>query len=398
VLGIASPDLTVAVFDRPGHRGRNVRDTIDADYLRRRRRRQAARQLSKEGSLSSNAELVPFYRVLERRRAVSLVARAEIEADDVIGATCATLCEEPGVIITIASADADMQRFLRPNVSWLQLLPLPTATHPTGFSIVRDHDFERTQGFPPYVYADWLAMVGKKEASIGGVGIGPMAASKLLARFGSIDAILSAAAQGQLKGWKQEIQNAFQPETRMYERLLRNRSLFAGTAGELTTLVAPAQDVLEAAVKGAISKCKQSEAPDKQIATVMSHDDVAWLHPVHQGRWRHAAPHARQLADLVKGMGVACTVRSVSPGGVPVDVMVNGRAILICCDCDFDQRAMNHTAHDSLNTDQLMAVLTGNDAAPSIAGKLNSVVKQHVSWLRKEGLRPICVPWHWIPN
>lgn len=52
---------------------------------------------------------------------------------------------------------------------------------------------------------------GKREASVGGAGVGARAARKLLAAFGSIEAAREAAALGQLKGHSPAVQKLFLP-------------------------------------------------------------------------------------------------------------------------------------------------------------------------------------------
>ncbi|GLI70546.1 hypothetical protein VaNZ11_015462, partial [Volvox africanus] len=53
---------------------------------------------------------------------------------------------------------------------------------------------------PPAAYPDFLALVGKAEAGVPGVGVGARAARKLLIRYGSIDGIVKAYNAGILDG------------------------------------------------------------------------------------------------------------------------------------------------------------------------------------------------------
>lgn len=113
------------------------------------------------------------------------------EADDII-ATAARQAVERGHTVTVASADKDL----------LQLLDIP------GVTVLRTHNFRVWNhpdvmveyGVDAATLGDWLALVGDKSDNIRGCpGVGDKTATKLLAEHGTLEAVLRAAAAGDVK-------------------------------------------------------------------------------------------------------------------------------------------------------------------------------------------------------
>jgi len=67
-------------------------------------------------------------------------------------------------------------------VYWLPILQVASAQHPSGLALHSAASFRRTFGFEPAAYPDYLALVGKKEASIPSVGMSSKLAKTLLAK------------------------------------------------------------------------------------------------------------------------------------------------------------------------------------------------------------------------
>lgn len=113
------------------------------------------------------------------------------EADDII-ATATDMAVEAGHEVTIASADKDL----------LQLLAIE------GVDVFRVHTWKRVTrgdfidafGIPPYLFGDWLALVGDKSDNVIGVpSVGDKTASAMLRAFPGLSYVLEAAGAGTLE-------------------------------------------------------------------------------------------------------------------------------------------------------------------------------------------------------
>ena len=393
----AAPDLAVAVFDDPSTQ-RRARQSVDPSYLERRRRKQGqgATQPGAASAAKGRDKLVPLARAVETRGGVCLTAGDGLEADDVIGAACAYLAEAiPSCSLVIASGDADMQQHMRQDrVSWLQLLPLPTAAAPAGAALLRAEDFQRQFSFPPAAYPDYLALVGKKEASVGGVGTGAATAAKLLARFGSIGGIAAAAQSGALKGWGRGVEAAFSPGSPTLEKAKRSLRVFAG---------AGAVDSLGEADRRALASVQGRLLAASGGAAAAGEEALAWHHPLHAARWRSAAQFVERLAAAAAREGVECAVKATSEGGLPIDGVIGSQAVMLCCECDFEPGAAAPlaAAHSAkiLIDDVLRreSESRSSDGGKAIAPLLNGAVRHHLGLLRRAGVRPALVPWWQVP-
>ncbi|GIL42255.1 hypothetical protein Vafri_272 [Volvox africanus] len=146
--------------------------------------------------------------------------------------------------VVVVSADSDMLQLLTyGGCSWLEVRQLSSSSSPQedsplavrvrplsgvseallrlhdaageaqGQGLIGDTEMSEAEGtvvaaravalqarLPPAAYADFLALVGKAEAGVPGVGVGARAARKLLIRYGSIDGIVKAYNAGILDG------------------------------------------------------------------------------------------------------------------------------------------------------------------------------------------------------
>jgi DNA polymerase-1 len=124
---------------------------------------------------------------------VPLVEVEGYEADDVIG-TLATQAAERGLDTVIVSGDKDFYQLLSERVTLLN----PGRGGPAAVEeqhVTLANGAERL-GVPPAQTVDYLALVGDSADNVPGVrGVGEKTAQKLLAEFGSLDAVLAHAAE-----------------------------------------------------------------------------------------------------------------------------------------------------------------------------------------------------------
>lgn len=117
------------------------------------------------------------------------------EADDVI-ATLATQASAAGYRVCIVTNDRDSFQLCDERISIM--------TTPKGLNdpiIYTPEKVEERYGLPPSLVTDYLGLKGDPGDGILGVpGIGEKTASQLLQEFGNIEAVLQAAAEGQIKG------------------------------------------------------------------------------------------------------------------------------------------------------------------------------------------------------
>jgi hypothetical protein len=376
----AAPRLTiVAVFDPPGGPDGRARDAEGGGgYLRRRKRLRPA-----GGAGASAGKLVPFMRTVEAGGGVCLVAAGGREADDAIGAVLDVVARR-GCFAAVASADADAQQALSERVAWLRLGP-PGAGAPAGLAWETAAAFEARMGFPPAAYVDFLALTGKKEAGVGGAGVGARPAVRLLAEHGSLAAAAEAERAGRLNGWAPAVRAALRPGAAA-ERVARNRALLALRRDDAALPPAGAA-ALEAALDAALAA-----PPPAREAPALNSAALARLHPFHAARWRRAAPLAARLAAAVEG----AVAGGAAPGGLPVDVLLpGGRPAFVLLDLDFEPGAeAARRRADAGGASNLGAALL--DGAPAAAAGVGGALRRHLAAVRRAaGAAPACVP-HWV--
>ena len=135
---------------------------------------------------------------------VPLVEVAGYEADDVIG-TLATRAAAAGMQAVIVSGDKDFYQLIGPGVVLLN----PGRGGPAAVDElwVDESNASERLGVAPGQVIDFLAMVGDSSDNIPGVkGIGEKGAQKLLAQYGSLDAILASAENVEPKRAREALQ------------------------------------------------------------------------------------------------------------------------------------------------------------------------------------------------
>ncbi|RLE31459.1 DNA polymerase I [Candidatus Acetothermia bacterium] len=117
------------------------------------------------------------------------VARLELpgyEADDIM-ATLARSAERQGLEVLLLTGDKDMAQLVSDKV----LLLRPGRKPSEGLTLLDREGVEEKFGVPPEKIVDLLALVGDTSDNVPGVrGIGDKTAKRLLAEFGSLEAIL----------------------------------------------------------------------------------------------------------------------------------------------------------------------------------------------------------------
>lgn len=162
-----NPDFAAVVFDPVGG---SFRHRENADYK--------ANRESMPSDLASQIPLID--RVVECFKMPAMRV-TDFEADDVI-ATLARQAEAEGHQVIIVSSDKDFSQLVNDKIAL--------------FDGMRDLTYtpelvEKKFGVPPHQFVDYQALCGDKIDNIPGVpGIGAKTASKLLADYGTLDAIL----------------------------------------------------------------------------------------------------------------------------------------------------------------------------------------------------------------
>ncbi len=139
-------------------------------------------------------ELIPQFALIKQLLEVMQLPHCEddnYEADDIIGTACVQWRDQFDEIL-IASGDKDLMQFVGGNIKMLDTMK----------DKIYDEDgvFEK-MGVRPDQIVDYLSMVGDTSDNIPGMkGIGAKGAAKLLADYGTLEAIIEN--KGELKGKK----------------------------------------------------------------------------------------------------------------------------------------------------------------------------------------------------
>jgi DNA polymerase-1 len=133
-------------------------------------------------------ELIPQFPLVREATdafGVPAVELADWEADDLI-ASYAHTAEQAGGQVTIVSSDKDLMQLIRPGVEMLD----PIKQKPIGPAEVMDKF-----GVSPDKMIDVQALIGDTTDNVPGVpGIGPKGAAALIAEYGDLDGVLTAAS------------------------------------------------------------------------------------------------------------------------------------------------------------------------------------------------------------
>jgi DNA polymerase-1 len=144
-------------------------------------------------------EQIPYIRRMLQALRIPTLEFPNFEADDVIGAIA---CREPSPAceVVIVSSDKDMLQLVNTRVSMLNPMKDNEWYDPAKV--------EQFMGVKPSQVADLLALKGDSIDNIPGApGIGEKGARELVARFGSVEAILEHAAEVERKMYRESLIN-----------------------------------------------------------------------------------------------------------------------------------------------------------------------------------------------
>lgn len=191
-------------------------------------------------------------------------APAGYEADDVIASLVDHLVARPGSCrsptVIIVSTDSDMRQLMVPNVFWLEVAMqqrkrpalLQEAGTGSGMVLHSQESFIKEWGFPPVLWSQYTALVGKAEGGVPGIGLTKSQARRLLSRYCGLEQILMAVGQGECGNMKSEVRIAMEDAWRELCDMKRAESLPVSSAsipgqclpdGNIETL-SPAQQLL----------------------------------------------------------------------------------------------------------------------------------------------------------
>ena len=115
-----------------------------------------------------------------------------VESDDLLASQAIALAAQ-GHEVLIVSADKDFAQIVGDRIKIL--LPPPSANPKLGWRVLDATGVSDKFGVPPSQIADYLALVGDTSDNIPGIsGVGPKTAAKWLSEFGSIEGVISHAA------------------------------------------------------------------------------------------------------------------------------------------------------------------------------------------------------------
>ena len=139
----------------------------------------------------------PLIQGLLEQLGIRIVSIEGVEADDIM-ASLARRAAKEGLSVLIATSDKDLAQLVDEKVSLIR----STGRRPNGgqssdgIELLDPAKVKEKYGVPPEGIIDFLSLVGDTSDNIPGIpSIGPKTASRLLAQFGSLDAVLENADQ-----------------------------------------------------------------------------------------------------------------------------------------------------------------------------------------------------------
>jgi DNA polymerase-1 len=139
------------------------------------------------------AKQLPYVRSLTRALGCVGIELEGVESDDLLAAEAVALARA-GHEVLIVSSDKDFAQIVDERIKIL--MPPPTANPKLGWQVRDAAGVREKFGVPPTQIADYLALVGDTSDNIPGInGVGPKTASKWLAEWGSLEGVITHAAE-----------------------------------------------------------------------------------------------------------------------------------------------------------------------------------------------------------
>ncbi len=139
------------------------------------------------------AKQLPYVRSLTRALGCVGIELQGVESDDLLAAEAVALARA-GHEVLIVSSDKDFAQIVDERIKIL--LPPPTANPKLGWQVRDAAGVREKFGVSPAQIADYLALVGDTSDNIPGInGVGPKTASKWLAEWGSLEGVITHAAE-----------------------------------------------------------------------------------------------------------------------------------------------------------------------------------------------------------
>lgn len=176
------PDYIAAVFDGP--QAGSFRQRLYPRYKATRDKLNASEQIEMHHALARVEQLLAAFRI-------AAISHPGYEADDIIG-TLARQAVAEGVDAVIVSGDLDFYQLVGPHIRVLE--PGRGGRAFVEPQWVGPAEARARIGVPPAQVTDYIALVGDRSDNIPGVkGIGDKTARALLARYGTLEAIVAHA-------------------------------------------------------------------------------------------------------------------------------------------------------------------------------------------------------------
>ena len=246
---------------------------------------------------------------------------------------------------------------------------------------------------------------------MGGTGVGAATAAKLLQRYGTLEGVMEAGRQGQLKGWGPGVQGLLSGGPQHEQHLRQRRQLFS-MHSDPAILREEERQQLRAALAGlsvaaAWDAAGSGAAADGAQAHAAGPAELAWLHPLMAGRWRYIKEPLLRLSAALDAVGMCHTAQAATSSGLAADLLLapGGSSAAV---------AVFLVGRGDLSHAAPLAQLQAAAPPPGAAGEaaralgdagqvaalnrlllpqLNGACKHHVGLLRKAGLAVASVPW-----
>ncbi|MFT4307000.1 MAG: DNA polymerase I [Microbacterium sp.] len=235
VYGFLSMFVNLLKNERPSH----VAVAFDTSRVSFRTREYPAYKATRSETPPEFAGQIPLLQECLRAMGVTVLAKEDIEADDIL-ATLATQASEQGYRVLVCSGDRDTIQLVTDDVTLLY----PSVQ---GVSQLKRYDPQTVReryGVAPAQYPEIAALVGETSDNLPGVPkVGEKTAVKWLTQFGSLDEVLAHADDiggvvgGNLRAHIDDVRR-----NRALNRLLRDVELPVGPA-ELVRVPVDAQAV-----------------------------------------------------------------------------------------------------------------------------------------------------------